>query len=335
MRKLFLFLAFVFTSFSSVQAFDLPVDKNGIPARWVQDVGVRVYFTTMSIAGLVTGSSNTTTTSSVLGSSIAIYGVLTSSHPGGIASNFGSPGYVELRATNTANSTSELIVPPIKIGVFLSTAGVTPFTTTEIPANNFVQFDPPVIAMDNLSVNLSSAVGTCTSCKFEAAVFYRYLSTNLPEDVWFPQDDSQGVAPLSASMYGVKSGTTAAPAGGLANDRQGTETLDQTTGNLFIYTSTIPENQAPLFLYGWSVSSGTLSNSFRINDATGTLSYPNVPNFFPPILPHTLGRIQVSAEDFCQWNFPWPVIVQKAIWFAASSNADRIRIYNRSRRALR
>lgn len=347
-------LFFMVTTLKFANAFQLPLDRDGQAAFNVQDVGVYVFLSTSEVPWLLNGSSQNIpagaaigTVSPIGGSSIAIYGILTSTFSGDAASY----AYVELRSTNTANKTSELLVPPIAVGVSTSTTG-----SLHVAKNNFVVFDPPIVSADQVSVNISSALGALTLYRYSAAIFYRYLSTNQPESLWIPNDDFQGVKAIGgASLYGVR--TSTGGIGSLANDRLGTETLDFNAGPAFVQTSSIPANQGHVMLYGWSASSGSSASSFKIDDSTGLGNYPLInagttvvvfssSSFLPDIYPRTFGptfdnyiwntpiaavNIPVSFE----FSFPWPIIARQGLRFTANTATERFRLKSRNRRALR
>lgn len=352
MKKLLLMaLFFMATTLRFANAFQAPLDRDGVRAFNVQDVGVYVFLSTSEVPWLISGATQVLSggavqgsgTANVGGSSIAIYGILTSTFSGDAASY----AYVELRSTNTANKVSELLVPPIAIGVSTSTVG-----SLHVPKNNFVVFDPPIVSADQVSVNISSALGALTTYRYNAAIFYRYLSTSLPEDVWFPNDDREAEKILGgASLYGVRA--SSGGVGGLANDNLGAETLDFTQGPKFMMTSSVPANQASLMLYGWSASSGSTGSWFEVDDATGTQDYTvqfNVTtssfNFLPRIYPRTFGVgldnyawetpvAPVSVPTNFEFNFPWPIIARQGLRFTAGQATERFRLKARNRRALR
>lgn len=341
LKKLVVSTLFIAASTLKIaDAYQLPKDRDGVAAGTVEDVGVHVFLSTSSLPWLLNGSTQTLAGGTIVNtSSIAIYGVLTSSFSGDI----GAPAYVHLRATNTANTTSELLTTPIAVGITTSTTG-----TFHVARNNLVLFRPPLVVPDGVSVNISSTPGSLTTNQFSAAVFYRYLATNAPEDVWFPNDDN-GIKTIGgASLYGVKP-ATGNTLGGIANDGLGNEALDFTTDARFIQTSSVPANQAPVLLYGWSASSGALSSSFDIDAATGSGNYRIIPNvvtanlsFLPVIYPRTLENYSwgtivppTSVTTNSDFNFPWPLISPRGIRFQASVSTEMFRLKTRNARALR
>lgn len=342
LKTLLTALFFVSSACGMAQAYQLPLDRDGSPALNVQDVGVYVWLSTSEVPWLITGSTRLASQGVIAGgSTIAVFGVLTSTFSGDLA----APAFVELRATNTANTTSELLVPAIPIGVSSTTTG-----QNGVPKNNFVEFNPPIIAYDSLSVNISSGLGPLIGYRFSAAVFYRYLATNGPEDVWYPDDDRGQKTLGGASLYGVKSSTGGTF--GATGDRQGTEALDLTVGPQFVMTSSVPVDQSPIMLYGWSASSGNTFNYFQVDDATGTNNYTQGPslqssfNFLPAIYPRTFGTnfngylwlSPNTAQAIYNWsgfNFPWPIVARRGLRFTASTLSERFRLHTRNRRALR
>lgn len=335
-REIILTAGLFLLSCTFAQAFSLPLDRDGIPAKIVQDVGVSVaYSSGTSVPFLITGG----TVSGTKGSTFAIYGILTSTPQG--TNNTGAQfalGFVMLRATDTANSSSELLVPPIHIGTWISTADAG--DNVGYPANTFIEFNPPLIAQDNLSMQTSSDTAGNTSNTFSFSVFYRVLATNTPEDVWFPIDDYQGEKPLGGSLYGMRpsSNTTA---GATANDKLGTEGWDFTNGRKVITTAstttlalsgpTAPTS--PLFFYGFSNSSGSASTFFTCTDTNSTLG-TLANNFLPAIYPHTLRTQHFDPDEFTQFNFPWPLKLRNGLACQASVATERFRFYTRNPRAL-
>ena len=121
MKKFFLAL-FLSLTLSSLKAdgYKVPMDINGVSTAHISDVGVRVYLSTCHIPYIINGSSRVHPNDSIKSSSVAIYGVLTSTFSGTNT----VPAFLEIRSTNMANTASELLVPPINIGLFLSTQAV-------------------------------------------------------------------------------------------------------------------------------------------------------------------------------------------------------------------
>src|SRR3990167_2142809 len=106
MKKAFLFLfsLLAFFAVGELRAGDflVPKDRDGIKATNIQEVGVYAFMV------------DKTTDAKILmpGSTLQIYGVLTSTRGDNDTQLRES---VFLRSTNTANITSELLVPPIPI----------------------------------------------------------------------------------------------------------------------------------------------------------------------------------------------------------------------------
>lgn len=346
-KKLFLFLVFTLLLPSLASAFKLPMDRDGELATTITDVGVKVYYSTGTESPyLITGGTSAFADGSGLkGSSVAIYGILTSTPQGtSLAVAYTLPGYVFLRATDTANNTSELLVPPINIGLFLSSAvGNSPDgTQTVSPANQLIVFDPPIIAQDNVSVSASTSAsgGLTVSNKWAFSVFYRILNTGTPEDIWFPTDDSQGHKTHDASFYGVKP-SSVSTAGGTSNDTLGTEGWDYTSAKRNInYTSTasnLSSENTPMLLYGFGASSGTATGFFVCFDSNSALG-THVLNFLPPIYPRTFQKSYFNGASMVSYSFPWPIQAQNGLVCqvqASGTTLDRVRLYTRPKRALR
>lgn len=342
-KTLLMALFFTASALKLGNAFQLPMDRDGADALTVQDVGVDVFLSTSEVPWLINGATQTLAADGTImgGSSIAVYGILTSTFSGDASAY----AYVELRATNTANSVSELLVPPIAVGITTSTTG-----SLHWPINNLVVFNPPIVAADNLCVRISSALGPLTTYRYNAAIFYRYLATNAPEDVWIPTDSRMGMKVVGgASFYGVKSASNTF-GNNVSDDREGTEELDFDSGPDFIQTSSVPANQSMILLYGWAASSGSVSSWFDVDEATGIGDYRVIPNVvtssftaLPKVYPRTFNSgyiwntpiLSYSVPTSQEFSFPWPIRMRKGLRFWESASNERFRLRTRNAKALR
>jgi len=275
----------------------------------------------------------------VTGAEIAVYGVLTSSGPTDDDLGTDANSSVELRSTNTANRTSELLVPPI-------------VTTTT--ANTFIVYDPPVIAKDGLCLrNSTSAI--------MSAVFYRLLAStqNTWADVRIPMDDYQQKKVHDSGLYGVNVATTVI-AGGIAGDGSGSEQLDMSEAELLVSGSSasitsilqrhdrVPSTEPSTttlrgergLWYGWSAGSGTSTNYLIVSDtatATGNAKYMLPPIFYRQMT-LALWNLGSGANHLAvNFKWPWPVIYEYGLLTQreCGDTLDTFRIYRKPAKKLR
>lgn len=283
----FLFIAATITVVNG-NDFRVPMDREGKRADTIKDSYVRVASVRYT----------TTATMLVRGATIQIYGVLTSTLP--LGSIYAG---VELRSTNTANTSSELLVPPLRI-------------STEI-RNTMYVFDPPILCPEGLSVNLTSA-GTV------ASIFYNFSSTRTRADFFIPYDMDNIKA--SSDFYGVKVASNVAA--GSAADVIGTESLDNTVGEKVIATTRG-------LWYG--VMGGTVTNKdsyIVVEDSASVLGNPV--DFLPPFFYKTYnldGQSDGAKNQIVK--FPWPLLFENGLNVANNSDNDRIRMFTRPARSLR
>lgn len=290
--KRLLFSLFFLSSVSLVHAnFQLPLDRDGIPAEDISSVGVEVFTIRYSSAA-----------SLVSGSTIAVYGVMTGTKT---AESVGVQSFVELRATNTANTTTELLVPAIEFS-----------STTR---NSFVWFDPPIICPEGLSVNISTVADA------QASVFVRYLSTNTSADYWIPRDD-RGLKAHNPQFYGVKVASTVVT--GAAANTLGTEGYDRTTGELIV------DDERGL-LYGVMPSSGPSTSYVVFEDTASVIG--DTADFIPPLFYRS--SVYVDDTNGVTGNkpfyFKYPLIYVNGLSQRRDTTADRFRIFVRPLRKLR
>ena len=220
--------------------------------------------------------------------------------------------YCLIYSSNTANfgAGRELLIPELRFS-----------STTR---NTFYVFEPPIISPDGFSANITTSAGF-------ASVFYRYLATTTPEDVWVPYDMRNQKA-LSAQFYGVKAASVvvagaaaAAGVGALAADFVTVEKVYMSTG--------------PTLLYGMIASTGVANAAtafvvFRSTNVTGT---GNTHMLLPPILYHTFNGNDESEMD---WKtkiirFPWPLYFSGGLTVQTPTALHRIRPMVRPARKLR
>lgn len=268
-----------------------PRDQDGEYAQDLSVVGVRVYF-----------ASATTTAFLIPGSSIAIHGVLTSTRALATENT-----YLFLRATNTANTSSALLVPPIEFS-----------STTR---NTFVVFTPPIISPLSVSVNI--ATGSAST----AAVFYRYLATAsyVAEDFEIPID-ANGKKSNMADFYGVKAATVVTP--GAADGGDGTF-QDFNSNNLQLAT-------VPSLFYGVVVGTTLASTSYAVfYDTASTIGTPTK-MFIPPLFYGTFNYEDITLGNKVKTvYFPWPLITANGLTVQNSVATNRFRTYTRPRKSVR
>ena len=298
-KNVVLAVLFSFFGLTSLNAFQVPSDTDGAIAKTVKALGVYVLGTDWS-----------STAVGVAGSSIAIYGYMTST-----ATTAGANEFLEIRATNTANTSSELLVPSI--------------VTYSTNANTIGFFDPPIIAPEGVSIN--NTVGTIYSC-----IFYRYLSTNTNDGVQIPVDNYQGVKVEDSGFYGVKAATEVS-AGAVANT-VGSEGLNFNSGEHLL------EDESG-FLYGWSAGTQTVADARNFvvfhdtNSALGTT--PNSQRLMPPIFYTVMDNplfISGSRNPYtAPFSFPWPVRFRNGLTQTRTfgNKADQFRVFTKPARRLR
>ena len=274
-----------------------PQDRDGTKALQIQDVGVFVSYTGFSSAPVI-----------IEGSSIAVYGVLTTTKANGSESQ---QAWVELRATAavanaapTAFATQELLVPPLVVS-----------STTR---NTLYVFNPPRIAVGGLEINTSSGM-------VGAAVFYRHLATTTVDDFWIPRDFG-GDKTFDPSFYGIKAASEVVS--GAAANSVGSEGFDFTTAELQVANT-------PGLLYDIVAGTGNPANYVVFEDSNSTIG-PDVADFLPPLFYNTFADSFSPYSKNSVVTFPWPLIFQNGLTQQRTVSApDRFRIGVRPRRALR
>lgn len=315
--KKFLFLACLVLP-ARAGAFDIPIDKDGVVAGSIRDIGVLTYTATNTATFLISGATVSSPANDVTGTTIAVHGVLTSTAPRGIMT---SPAFVELRATDTANTSSELLVPPL---IFSSGT-----------YNTLYIFNPPLLVPENLSVTLTSA-GTV------ATIFYNYLSTaGTTGDFWIPRDDASGAKAYDPNFYGVRAASNSY-AGGAEGDRSGTETFDFTSDEKLVGESTTVSRglAAPSHFWGWCASTGAPDTFllFRDTNTTGSGAPDNLllPPIFPragPFISSLSGNADNSLQSPC-FQFPWPINTRYGLSMDMSVSSERFRALKRRKDRL-
>ena len=332
MKKALLFLSFMLSAGTLFAGnfwgdFKVPVDRRGVKALNVEDTGVFVasvmnssvphYLTNYLF--VANGSATVT------GSSIAVFGVLTST----AGDNFFKAPYVELRSTNTANTTSELLFPPVVV--------------TSASRNTFVQFTPPIIANDGLSVNIVFDTPTVTS----VSIFYRYLSTNVVEDFIIPKDNNNVPAIGGADFYGVAAASEAHPGGTHndgVNDGEGMDGLDYTSSERVVLARSSPTESynTPGLFYGMVVGTASVGavRSFAVfRDSVSTGGINEADRLIVPLFYNTfnledalwtIGNFpKFSTAHLKVIRFPWPIIFRRGLTQQRSVATDTARIFVR------
>lgn len=320
-------LASPLMAFSNTSDFKIPVDRDGYIVQDVQQVGVLP----------LTIRSSDKTPAFVAGSSIAIYGMLCSTAGGG------SPGdtlshWVNFRATNTANVTSALLIPSLRI----SSVSVVPSSgnfTVEPPylKNRLYVFNPPLIAPDGLSLDMSSfstAGIEDISSQTSVTVFYRFLSTTSDEQTWVPIDRTNGAKARSSSLYGVKVASMSGP--GQVDDDQGTSVLDGKSAEFAIEGSSVTASRERRLLYGVCYGTGT-ADAFVIFEDTNVVTGNSVSSL-PPIFYRTLdlsfGGAVTNNISGC-YTFPWPIVHVIGLTTRRTPGTDQFRVLSRPSGRLR
>lgn len=304
MKKVLLSLLFCVSlvQFAKSESGDFysPRDRDGAYAEGLDLVGVYVF----------TSSFTTTPIMAVKTSTLAIYGVLT-----GTRAIAAEQAFVSLRCTDTANTSSELIVPPI---MFSSTT-----------RNTFIEFKPPIVCAKGLSVDTSSNTVI-------ASVFYRSLVTNTTEDFYIP-DGATDIKTKSAQFFGVAVASEVA-VGGVDADKVGADVLDFTTGRMLLRGTTV--FASPSLLYGIisGTTTSTISTMYETFQDTGsTVNSGTLPFALPPLYYTTMtfeDALQ-SGDKTKSWFFPWPVIFNQGIVAQNSVSTNRLRVLTRPRRSTR
>lgn len=302
MKKSFLLSLFLLLTATGVgHAYDFtnPMDRDGYVPPDLQQIGVSALPLAYS-----------TNPVGVQGATVAVYGVLTSSMPTGSEASTGT--YCLIYSSNTPNfgTGKELLVPELRF--------------SSNTRNTLYVFDPPVISPDGFSANITSAAGFAT-------VFYRFLATNTPEDVWVPFDQRDQKAP-SPQFYGVKAASNVV-SGTVATVSAGTQVLDFTT------TEKVYATDRQL-LYGMTASSGTanLMTEFAVFRSTNiTGSTWGTFMILPPILYQSFngGDDAVSNWKTKVIRFPWPIIFPGGITVQLPGGFERFRPSARPARGLR
>ena len=290
-----LLMAFCLMAAQQAFAFKPPLDKDGVRPHSIEDVGV--FALTLRY---------TQTPSVVLGASIAVHGILTSTAPD-LPYLDVTTAAVEVRTATTTvvlNKNSELLFPPVA------------FTSTR--ANTFVWFDVPFIAHNGISASL-------TSTGVIATVFYQFLSTNTDSTAYeytIPRDDRDGEKTYSPSLFGAKVATSATT-NGTENDRTGNDALDNRS-------DVVSLEQQRSFFYGTMSSSGPNTNfalMYSSNSALGTYTTLHLPALFY----NTIDK-DYDTKAASYFKFPAPIIFPDGVRMQRGQATDRFRAITRPTR---
>lgn len=313
MKKAFLFsLALIPTS---LFGFQIPLDRDGVSAESLDDVGVLVFTTTHSNVAQSIFDVTPPTAALTQGASIAIFGILTSTLPTGRV-----PGdvFFQVRSSDTLNESSELLLPEIPIS-----------STTE---NTFLQFNPPVIAPIRALFSIRSVSVDITSDTVPASVFYRFIATNTESDVWIPIDEFSGRKVHDKSFYGVQVATQVIPGNGI-NNGVGTDALDNTSDERLLTSTSVLTSS---FLYGWMAGTGTVTNYVVFEDTEGvsatTPARPTIVPIFYNAGVFNPGNVEWKAKAY---SFPWPVFFSRGITQRRDSSTDQFRVFKRPTQSVR
>lgn len=287
----FLFLGFV----SSVYSFQVPLDRRGKQAQSIYDAGVLTFTTSMTVTDGVVPRI-------VKGSTIAVFGIITSTLGTGSAI---SHVFVELRATDTANRTSELLVPPLAIS-----------STTR---NTFHIFDPPILAVSGVSIFVNTPTARVT-------LLYTHVATNNAGTFSIPLDSQQGNSISNRHFYGVQV-SSESMFGDAANNRVGAESLDYNSDEMLVSTG------SRYLITGFHPSTGALGNYVTIRDDFATGNINNllvVPIFYNTVYENNNGAI--GGRPF---TFPFPIVAENGVTVQTNTNDDRFRLFIKDLRSLR
>lgn len=313
MKKAVLFcLAFVPTS---LFGFQVPLDRDGVAFETLDDMGVKVFTTSMSNVASSPFMA-AIPTASVTGSSIALYGVLTSTLPTG---RVAGDVFVQIRSSDTLNETSELLIPEIPVS-----------STTE---NTFIVFNPPIVVPIRMVVSIRSVSIDITSDTVPVSYFYNYLTTSAPRNPnWIPLDEYSGRKVHNKSFYGVQVATQVVPGNGV-NNGIGTDALDNTADERILTSTSV---LTKTMLYGWIAGTGTVTNYVVFEDTEGvSATTPAIPTIVP---------IFYNAEPFnpnaVEWktkaySFPWPIVFERGLTVRRNATTDQFRVLKRGAETVR
>lgn len=313
-------LASPLMAYSNTSDFNIPVDRDGYPVLDVQQVGVLP----------LTIRASDKVPAFVGGSSIAVYGMLCSTAGSGGVGEV-SAWWVNMRATNTANLTSALLLPSLRI----SSVSVVGSTDSYYVQNRLYVFNPPIIAPDGLSLDISSVSAAVNiSTQVSATVFYRYLSTSSDEKTWVPIDRRNDIKARSQTLYGVKASSMSGP--GQIDDGQGMSVLDNTGSEFAINGSTVDNSIERQLLYGFCYGTGT-ANAFVVFEDTN-VAVGNSVSSLPPIFYRTLdlsfGGVVTNNISGC-YTFPWPIVHVIGLTTQRTPGTDQFRVLSRPAGRLR
>ena len=297
MKKQALFLLLCLLSVGNAYAFDPPLDNDSARPIDIKNVGVKV---------LTVG--HTVSSGFVRGSSVAIYGVLTSTARPGVGS------FAMIRSTDLATAGTAFILTP-NIGELL----VPMINIASTTRNTFIEFNPPIIAPEGFSLEVSS-IGTM------ASVFYQFLSTGDRQRYIIPRDNRDGAKTYSMSLVGLKVSSTVTPGAG-RGDGLGTETLDETSAAQDVDGSTSVKR---MFVYGWMASSGANTNFIVLEDTETAIT--DVEDYLPSIFYNAMTMEHALSDASTQskvWYFPWPVIFERGIRQRRNQANDSFRLFTR------
>lgn len=276
--------------------FRIQPDRDGKIPWNMQQIGVMV----------LPASIISTTPYLVSGGSIAIDGVMTAT-----AVSAGSAGSLEIRSSNTANISTELLIP-----------GLSAASTT---ANTFYFFSPPLVCPDGASVN-----STSSSARF--AMFYHLLSTAYPagstvQDYLIPSDVAgQESFP---GFHGTAVSSQVSP-GGAANDALSTEGLDFNSNSRIVDT-------APGFFWGTISSTGAASTNFLLTfDSASIVGVGANQHFLPPFFYNATNTVDAVSELKTKFfQFPWPLRYNNGLVVTNSASTGRLRVLRAPKNSLR
>lgn len=301
MKKSFLLALFLLLTPTLAKAYDFlnPMDRDGFVLNDLDQLGVRVLPLAYSTNPFV-----------IQGATVAIYGVLTSTMPHGSEASTGT--YCLIYASNTATfgTSQELLIPELRFS-----------TTTR---NTLYVFDPPIISPDGFSANITSAMAF-------ASVFYRYLATITPEDIWIPYDQRNQKA-MSVQFYGVKAASNVV-SGASRVTSAGTQVQD------FVTTEKVIASTGPTLLYGLVASTGVANSGtawviYRSTNVTATGASLMI---LPPVFYHTFngGDDVISNWRTKTIRFPWPIYCPSGLTEERGTDQERFRTLIRPARGLR
>ena len=261
-------------------AFQIPEGIDALRANAIDDFGASVLTTQFSTTPIFVG-----------GSSIAVLAVMTSTPAWGC--EFATQScFVEIRASNTATATGDLLVP----AVYVSS---NPFPQQQ--RNTLLVYPMPPIAHHGLSVRTTTA-------SIVASVFYIHVDTDAQPLFMVPLDNF-GNETLDRRLFGVEV-TTGIGAGSDQTSGLGYESFDYITDARKVTPST---HTTKGLLYGHCSGTGSLAGYVVYEDSAGINTTPTY--FLPPLFYNVTDQPAFESlvnRSNC-FAFPFPVRFERGL----------------------